>query len=57
MLALGAAPAYAQTTTLGHIGSRLEVFREMVWETYTNGAGYSERFFMPISFRLQKTAF
>jgi len=59
MLVLGAAPAYAQTTptTLGHIYSRLEAFREMVWETYTQGGAYPERFFMPISFRLQKSDF
>lgn len=56
VLALAAAPAYAQTTptTLGRIGSRLEAFRETVFDSGDPSLG---RLFNPITFRLQKSAF
>lgn len=58
ILVLAAAPAYAQTTptTLGRIGSRLEAFRETVFETYNIDPSLG-RLFDPITFRLQKSAF
>jgi hypothetical protein len=42
---------------LCRIGSRLETFRETVFETYINDTASLGRLFDPIRFRLQKSAF